>query len=89
MEKYQNAPYGEISSAVINVIADKSSKKSDEIKPECSFSDLGIDSLTSMEIVMAMEEEFGIEIPEEAATNITTVQAAIDFAAQKCNAKTE
>ena len=51
-----------------------------KIIQSCSFQNLGVDSLTSMEIVMAMEEEFNIEIPEEDAVKMTTVQAAIDFA---------
>jgi acyl carrier protein len=45
--------------------------------------DLGADSLDTVELVMAFEEEFGIEIPDEAAEGIGTVQAAVDFIKDK------
>ncbi|MBO0613866.1 MAG: acyl carrier protein [Pseudomonadota bacterium] len=51
-----------------------------EVKNSSSFiDDLGADSLDTVELVMALEEEFGAEIPDEAAEKITTVQAAIDY----------
>ena len=51
-----------------------------EIKNESSFvDDLGADSLDTVELVMALEDEFGTEIPDEQAEKITTVQQAIDF----------
>ncbi len=51
-----------------------------EVKNESSFiDDLGADSLDTVELVMALEEEFGAEIPDEEAEKITTVQAAIDY----------
>lgn len=54
--------------------------KEDEVKNEASFvDDLGADSLDTVELVMALEEEFDIEIPDEEAEKITTVQAAIDY----------
>ncbi|XAG07168.1 acyl carrier protein [Vibrio metschnikovii] len=51
-----------------------------EVKNESSFvEDLGADSLDTVELVMALEEEFDTEIPDEEAEKITTVQAAIDY----------
>lgn len=55
----------------------------DEISNEASFiDDLGADSLDTVELVMAFEEEYGIEIPDEEAEKIRTVQDAIDFVKQ-------
>ena len=52
----------------------------DQVKVEASFvDDLGADSLDTVELVMALEEEFDTEIPDEEAEKITTVQAAIDY----------
>ena len=52
----------------------------EEVKPEASFvDDLGADSLDTVELVMALEEEFDTEIPDEEAEKITTVQSAIDY----------
>lgn len=51
-----------------------------EVSPEASFvDDLGADSLDTVELVMALEEEFDCEIPDEEAEKITTVQQAIDY----------
>ncbi len=51
-----------------------------EVAPDASFvDDLGADSLDTVELVMALEEEFETEIPDEDAENITTVQEAIDY----------
>ena len=51
-----------------------------EVTPEASFvDDLGADSLDTVELVMALEEEFDCEIPDEEAEKITTVQQAIDY----------
>ena len=54
--------------------------KQEEVLNNASFvEDLGADSLDTVELVMALEEEFDTEIPDEEAEKITTVQAAIDF----------
>ena len=51
-----------------------------DVKPEASFvNDLGADSLDTVELVMALEEEFGVEIPDEDAEKIATVANAIDY----------
>ncbi len=55
-------------------------KKDEEVSNEASFvDDLGADSLDTVELVMALEEEFECEIPDEDAEKITTVQGAIDY----------
>ncbi len=69
-----------IEAKVKSIIADQLGVSEDEIKMESSFiEDLGADSLDIVELVMAMEEEFEIEIPDEDAEKITTVQQAIDY----------
>lgn len=70
----------QIESKVKNIIAEQLGVGEDEIKPESSFvEDLGADSLDIVELVMAMEEEFEVEIPDEEAENIKTVGDAINF----------
>lgn len=69
-----------IESKVKKVVADKLGVEESTIKNEASFiEDLGADSLDTVELVMALEEEFGCEIPDEDAEKITTVQKAIDY----------
>lgn len=70
----------EILEKVQKIVADQLSVDLAEVKPEASFAnDLGADSLDTVELVMALEEEFDIEIPDEAAEGIATVQAAVDY----------
>ena len=65
---------------VRGIIAEQLGVKVDEIKNDASFvDDLGADSLDTVELVMALEEEFETEIPDEEAEKITTVQQAIDY----------
>ena len=65
---------------VKEVVIDKLGVEDDKIVSEASFvDDLGADSLDTVELIMQLEEEFGIEIPDEDAENITTVQAAVDY----------
>ena len=65
---------------VKEVIIDKLGVEEDKIAPEASFvDDLGADSLDTVELIMELEEEFGIEIPDEDAEKITTVTAAVNY----------
>ncbi len=76
------AHYDQVKEIIMNQLHVEAS----EVKPEASFiEDLGADSLDTVELVMALEEEFGVEIPDETAENIKTVQDAVDFIEQ--NAK--
>ena len=69
-----------IEERVKKVVEDQLSVNQDQITPEASFiDDLGADSLDTVELVMALEEEFGVEIPDEEAEKITKVGEAIDY----------
>ena len=69
-----------IEERVKKIIVEQLGVKEEDVKPEASFvEDLGADSLDTVELVMALEEEFDIEIPDEEAEKITTVQSAIDY----------
>jgi acyl carrier protein len=69
-----------IEQKVRNIIADQLGVGEEEIKITSSFiEDLGADSLDIVELVMAMEEEFEVEIPDEEAENIKTVQDAVNY----------
>ncbi|QIW15459.1 acyl carrier protein [Pasteurellaceae bacterium RH1A] len=69
-----------IEERVKKIIVEQLGVKAEDVKPEASFiEDLGADSLDTVELVMALEEEFDIEIPDEEAEKITTVQSAIDY----------
>jgi acyl carrier protein len=73
-------------SKVQKIVAEQLSVDLEEVKPEASFAnDLGADSLDTVELVMALEEEFEIEIPDEAAEGITTVQDAVNFIESKAS----
>ena len=65
---------------VKKIIVDQLGVDAAEVTPEASFiEDLGADSLDTVELVMALEEEFGIEIPDEEAEKIATVKDAIGY----------
>ncbi|PTS73409.1 acyl carrier protein, partial [Aeromonas sp. HMWF036] len=69
-----------IEERVKKIIIEQLGVKEEDVKNAASFvDDLGADSLDTVELVMALEEEFDTEIPDEEAEKITTVQAAIDY----------
>ncbi|MGB3725962.1 MAG: acyl carrier protein [Glaciecola sp.] len=69
-----------IEDRVKKIIVEQLGVKEEEVKSEASFvDDLGADSLDTVELVMALEEEFDTEIPDEEAEKITTVQSAVDY----------
>lgn len=73
-----------IDNKVRKIIIDQLDVTEEEVTPQASFvEDLGADSLDTVEMVMAFEEEFSIEIPDEDAEKIKTVQDAIDYIQKK------
>ena len=69
---------------VKSIIVEQLGVEADEVTLEASFTDdLGADSLDIVELVMAFEEEFGIEIPDEDAEKITTVKDAADYISER------
>lgn len=70
----------DIAAKIKEIIAEQLNVDESEIKPEASFiDDLGADSLDTVELIMAFEEEFDIEIPDEEAEKIKTVQDALSY----------
>ncbi len=70
----------DIEEKVKNLIMEQLGVSADQITPKASFvDDLGADSLDQVELVMAFEEEFDIEIPDEDAEKITTVREAVEY----------
>jgi acyl carrier protein len=69
-----------IEQRMVDIIVEQLSVEKDKVVPNASFvDDLGADSLDLVELIMAMEEEFDVEIPDEEAEKINTVQNAIDY----------
>ena len=69
-----------IEDRVKKIVAEQLGVKAEEVQASASFvEDLGADSLDTVELVMALEEEFETEIPDEEAEKITTVQLAMDY----------
>jgi acyl carrier protein len=69
-----------VADRVKKIIVDQLGVEEETVTPEASFvDDLGADSLDTVELVMALEEEFGIEIPDEDAEKITRVKEAIEY----------
>ncbi|MCL6261972.1 MULTISPECIES: acyl carrier protein [Craterilacuibacter] len=75
-----------IEARVKKIVAEQLGVNEAEVKIESSFvDDLGADSLDTVELVMALEEEFECEIPDEDAEKITTVQQAVDYVTAHLN----
>ncbi|MEE9591570.1 MAG: acyl carrier protein [Thermodesulfobacteriota bacterium] len=73
-----------VESKVRKIVIDQLGVSEEEITPEASFvDDLGADSLDTVEMVMAFEEEFGVEIPDEDAEKIRLVQDAVSYIDKK------
>jgi len=77
-----------VAEKVKSIIVEQLGVEADEVTPEASFTDdLGADSLDIVELVMAFEEEFGIEIPDEDAEKIGRVKEAISYIEQHAGEK--
>ncbi|NEN95971.1 MAG: acyl carrier protein [Moorea sp. SIO1F2] len=75
---------------VQGIVSEQLDVEASEVTPEANFAnDLGADSLDTVELVMALEEAFDIEIPDEAAEKIDTVQKAVDYIGEKAGAGAE
>ena len=86
MGKEPGKSMGTVDERVKKIIGEQLGVEEDEVTPEASFvEDLGADSLDTVELVMALEEEFETEIPDEEAEKITTVQQAIDYINERRN----
>jgi len=84
MGKEAGKPMGTVDERVKKIIGEQLGVEEDEVTSEASFvEDLGADSLDTVELVMALEEEFGIEIPDEDAEKILTVGKALDYIKEK------
>ena len=77
-----------IEERVKKIIIEQLGVKEEEVVPEAKFvEDLGADSLDTVELVMALEEEFGTEIPDEEAEKIISVQGVMDYINEKATAE--
>lgn len=76
----------EVQKKLKEIVMDRLNAEEDQIKPEASFvEDLGADSLDIVELIMGIEEEFDIEIPDEDAEKLTTVGEALEYVKKKLN----
>ncbi|HBF07627.1 MAG: acyl carrier protein [Pseudomonadota bacterium] len=76
-----------IEERVKKIVAENLGKKVEEVRSDALFvDDLGADSLDTVEVVMALEDEFELDIPDEEAEKITSVQQAIDFVSARLEA---
>ena len=70
----------EVLDKVVDIVCNQLNSNKEDVTVESRFvEDLGADSLDTVELVMAFEEEFGAEVPDEEAEKITTVQSAVDW----------
>ena len=70
----------EVQDKVVEIVCNQLSVNKEDVTPDASFvEDLGADSLDTVELVMAFEEEFGLEIPDDEEENITTIKSAVDW----------
>ena len=70
----------EVLDKVVEIVCNQLTVAKEDVTPESSFvEDLGADSLDTVELVMSFEEEFGLEIPDDEAENITTIKSAVDW----------
>ncbi len=70
----------DVAGKVKEIIVEQLGVTPEQVTPEASFiEDLGADSLDTVELVMALEEEFDVQIPDDEAEKITTVQQAVDY----------
>ena len=77
----------EVQAKLKEIVMDRLNAEEEQIKPEASFvEDLGADSLDIVELIMGIEEEFDIEIPDEDAEKLTTVGEALNYVKNKLGA---
>ncbi|OGX24389.1 MAG: acyl carrier protein [Omnitrophica WOR_2 bacterium RIFCSPHIGHO2_01_FULL_48_9] len=77
-----------VADKVKSIIAEQLGVKAEEVTPQASFiDDLGADSLDTVELIMALEEEFNVEIPDEDAEKMTSVGDAIKYIEEKAAVK--
>jgi len=70
----------EVLDKVVEIVCNQLSVNKEDVTPDASFvEDIGADSFDTVELVMAFEEEFGLEIPDDEAENITTIKSAVDW----------
>jgi acyl carrier protein len=78
----------ELLKKVKEIVSDKLSINEDQVTEEASFiDDLGADSLDTVELVMALEDEFDLDIPDEEAEKLTTVGKAMDYVLEQISSK--